>query len=185
MQTLDFLPALAVHYENSASAEPLALRRGPSGVRPSPPCALCCMRGRRPGLYRNKPGSSRGCNRHTTLGQSHAQRCRIRGICERPDGHKALGCGGRPARRTDRHWPTQTRSRSARLGFGRAESARGGAGCRAWTLHPLARPRVNELALGVQWRAWGGASVGWVPDDAVFTSSFVHLVAVNWQPNHS
>ncbi len=64
--------------------------------------------------------------------QSRGRRCRIPGICERPDGHRAWGCGGRLGRRTDRHWPTQTRSQSSRLWFGRAACARGGAGCRAW-----------------------------------------------------
>ena len=58
-------------------------------------------------------------------------------------------------------------------GFGRAESARGGAGCRAWVWCPLARPHENALALGVRWRAWGSASVGWVPDDTGFISSLV------------
>ena len=90
-----------------------------------------------------------------------------------------LGGGGRPGHRTDLHWPTQTRSRGARRWFGTEESARDGAGCRAWASHQLARPRVNAsvnaLALGVQWRAWGSASVDRVPDDTRFISSFVHL----------
>ena len=38
-------------------------------------------------------------------------------------GHKALACGGRPGRRTGRHWPTQTRSQNVRLWFGRAACA--------------------------------------------------------------
>ena len=69
-----------------------------------------------------------------------------------------LGLGGAMvelARRTGPRWQVHAKSRSVRLWFGRAESARGDAGCRAWTLHPLVRPRVNALALGVQWRAWG------------------------------
>ena len=69
--------------------------------------------------------------------------------------------------------------RAFKGGFGTEESARGGAGCRAWASHPLARPHVsasvNALALGVQWRVWGSASVGWVPDGTEFISSFVRL----------
>ena len=118
-----------------------------------------------------------GCH-HTTPGQSRAQRCRIRGICERLGAHKVLVCGGRPGPQTGLRWPTQTRSRSARRLFGTAAYARGGAGCRAWTLHPLAHPRENALALGVRWRASGSASVGWVPDDTVFVSSSVDFSAV-------
>ena len=57
--------------------------------------------------------------------------------------------------------------------FGRAESARGRAGCRVWPLHPIAHPHENALALGVQWRTWGGASRAWVADDAVFISDII------------
>ena len=32
--------------------------------------------------------------------------------------------------------------------------------------------RVNACALGVQWRAWGGPSRDWVPDDTGFISSY-------------
>ena len=32
---------------------------------------------------------------------------------------------------------------------------------------------MNASALGVQWRAWGSTSVGWVLDDTRFISSFV------------
>jgi hypothetical protein len=34
--------------------------------------------------------------------------------------------------------------------------------------------------LGVQWRAWGSASVGWVPDDTGFISSFFAYSANHW-----
>ena len=129
--------------------------------------------------FRNRPRSSRARSRHTTPWQSHVQTCRIPDIYETLGVHRAWGCVGRPGRRTDLHWPTQTRSRGVRQWFGTEESARGGAGCRAWASHPLARPHVNAsvnaLALGVQWRAWGSASVGWVPDDTEFISSFVRL----------
>jgi hypothetical protein len=70
------------------------------GVPPSPPCAACCTRGTRPGLCRNRPRSSRVRSHPTRRGQSRGQRCRIRGICETPGGHRAWGCGGRPGRRT-------------------------------------------------------------------------------------
>lgn len=144
----------------------------------------CCTRGRHPGLCMNRPQSSRVHNRHTTPWQSHGQRCRIPDICEKLGGHKALGCVGRPGRRTGRHWPTQTGSRSVRLWFGRAACAQGGAGCRALALHPLARPRENASALGVRWRAWGSASVGWVPDDTGFISSFAACKANHWVGQH-
>ena len=76
---------------------------------------------------RNRFGTERThrrTGRNTRPGQSRGQRCRISDICERLGGQKALGCGGRN-------------------GVGSAESARGGAGCRAWALHPLAYPRES------------------------------------------
>ncbi|WP_413882004.1 hypothetical protein [Candidatus Aalborgicola defluviihabitans] len=45
--------------------------------------------------------------------------------------------------------------------------------------------RENALALGVQWRAWGSASVGWVPDDTGFISSFVTGRANHWARKYS
>jgi hypothetical protein len=42
-------------------------------------------------------------------------------------------------------------------------------------LHPLAHPRANGSALGVRWRAWGSASMGWMPDDAGFIASFMMI----------
>ena len=60
-------------------------------------------------------------------------------------------------RRTDRHWSTQARPQNARQWFGRAAYARGGSGCKALVLRPLARSHENALAMGVRWRAWGGA----------------------------
>jgi hypothetical protein len=54
-----------------------------------------------------------------------------------------------------------------------------------WVWYPLARPRENALALGVQWRAWGSASVGWVPDDTGFISSFVAGRANHWARKYS
>ncbi len=108
-------------------------------------------------------------SRHTTPGQ----RCRIQDICERSGEQRPLVCGGRPGRR----WRAHARSRSVRRWFGIAACARGGAGCRAWAFHPLARPHENTLALGVRWLAWGSASRGWVPDDAVYKYSIMDLSA--------
>jgi hypothetical protein len=148
--------------------------------------APCVARGAHaPAFAGIGPRSSRAHNRRTRLWQSRGQRCRIRGICERPGGHRAWGCGGRPGRRTGRHWQVHAKSRSARRWFGTAGSARGGAGCRALALYPLARQRVNASALGVQWRAWGSASVGWVPDDTGFISSFVAGRANHWARKYS
>jgi hypothetical protein len=50
------------------------------------------------------------------------------------------------ARRAGPRWPTHARSRSARLWFGTAVSAQGGAGCRVWPLHSLASAAVNVFA---------------------------------------
>ena len=73
------------------------------------------------------------------------------------------------------------------LGDGLVERAyvRGGAGCRVWVLQALARPRVNASALGVQWRAWGSASVGWVPDDTGGIYSVAHFSSASGKPIHS
>ena len=57
----------------------------------SPPRAGYCTMGTRRGLCRNRPRSNRARSHHTTPGQSRARRCRIRGICEKPDEHRAWG----------------------------------------------------------------------------------------------
>jgi hypothetical protein len=54
-----------------------------------------------------------------------------------------------------------------------------------WLCTRLPTPRENALALGVQWRAWGSASVGWVPDDTGFISSFVAGRANHWARKYS
>jgi len=89
---------------------------------------------------------------HTSPGQ----RCRIPDICERLGGQNSWGCGGRPGL----HWPTQTRSRSVRQWFGRAESVRGGGGVE-FGFCTRCPPHENARALGVRWRTWGSASVGY------------------------
>ncbi len=74
-------------------------------VRPSLPCAACCTRDSRPGLCRNRPQSSRVRSHHTRHAQSRAQRCRIRGTCERLGARKRAVCGGRPRRSSVNYRP--------------------------------------------------------------------------------
>ena len=65
-----------------------------------PPCAGCCMRGRRHGLCRKRPRSSLARIHQSWHAQSHGQRCRTLGICETRCARKAWGYGDRPAHQT-------------------------------------------------------------------------------------
>jgi hypothetical protein len=57
-----------------------------------------------------------------------------------------------------------------------------------FTLGSKPAPGRDTLARAVEWLirwAWGSDSMGWVPDDTGFISSFVNFPAVSGPPNYS
>jgi hypothetical protein len=81
----------------SASTAPLGATvggatQGRRGVPSSPPCALCCTKGRRPGLCSTRQHRACARSRHSTRGQARGQRGRIR-VLGKGLAHAGLGHG--------------------------------------------------------------------------------------------